>query len=212
MSRIFLATRPEIDDITVYLSKWCEKSIKYAEGQGIRVFDLRREKATRKIFESYNKKNPNLIVFNGHGSYDRVNGHANEPIIIAGVNESQLDSRIVYSIACGSARELGKKSVEAGAKSYIGYEEDFWFIYDENSVNRPLSDVEAAVFFDHSEIFINMVLKGHSVGDAYEKAKARLRENYYKVLSTEGAASDAAAYLFWDLINFKAQGDMLAVL
>ncbi len=212
LAKIMLATRPEHDDVTYYLSKWSEKSIAFAKSRNFRVFDLQGSKANRKDFESYNSKNDvSFIVFNGHGNYNAVMGHKDEVLVSVGKNEYQLKSRIVYAISCASAENLGKKSVEAGAISYIGYTEDFLFIYDSNSTTRPLEDVEAKIFFEHSEVLIQSLIKGSTVAEAYEKSRQKLKDNYYSLLNSDRESNnDAIAYLFWDLINFKALGSQSA--
>ena len=203
-----LITRPEHDDVTYYLSKWSEKSISFAKSKGFQVLDLHKSKAIKKEFESYNSRNDvSFIVFNGHGGYDEIRGHNDEVIVSVGDNENQLKGRVIYAISCASAENLGKRSIEAGAISYIGYTEDFLFIYDGNSTTKPLEDVEAGLFFRHSEALMHSLIKGQSISEAYEKSRQVLKDNYYSVLGSGDEGNDAAAFLYWDLINFKALGD-----
>lgn len=211
MPKALLVTRPNHDEITNYLSAWCKKSVDFARSRGMTVIDLDGNKATRAQFESYNSSvAPSFIIFNGHGSSEAVTGHNNLPIVSTDSNVGQLKSRIIYSISCSSAAGLGRGSIAAGAISYIGYLKPFWFIYDKNSATRPLQDVEAKVFFEHSELFINLLIKGHTINDAYGRAKKNLEANYAKALSSDGGESDAAALLLWDLTHFDAQGDLNA--
>ena len=115
-----LITRPEHDDTTHYLSNWSKETIGVAENKNIKVFDLNREKATRKNVESkLSRMSCNLVYFNGHGGFNVIGGHNNEPLIICGENERLLKSKVVYAISCKSAKELGLKSVEAGANTKI---------------------------------------------------------------------------------------------
>lgn len=209
MSKIYLLTRPEHDDTTYYLSSWCKETIKLAESRGIKVLDLNQEKANRQEFEDkINKFSPNLVVLNGHGSEEMVAGHKNQPLVLINDNEKILHSKIVYAISCRSAKKLGRKSVEAGAVSYTGYEEDFIFVYEPDKISRPLTDETAKLFLEHPRIFIESLVKGNSVGDSLERSKRTLKDNFIKVLSDKN--SSTARYLWWDLKNFSSHGDLNA--
>ena len=65
------------------------------------------------------------MAFKGHGSPDCVTGGNREVLVKVGENENILDSTIVHSLSCSSASILGPKSVKAGAKAFIGYNQDF---------------------------------------------------------------------------------------
>ena len=151
MVKTYLVTRPEHDDTTHYLSKWCEETITLARNKGLKVLDLHREKAVRKEFEErIDKLSPNLIVLNGHGDADKVTGNNKEPILVVGDNEGLLRDKIVYAISCSSAKLLGPKSIEKGTINYSGYDDDFIFCYDPNNITRPLSDDTAKLFLGNS--------------------------------------------------------------
>lgn len=71
-----LITRPEHDITTRYLSKWSKKIIKEASKKGINIIDLWRGKANRKrVIGILEKRNPNGVFLNGHGSDKFVAGH-----------------------------------------------------------------------------------------------------------------------------------------
>ncbi|HLC62855.1 MAG TPA: hypothetical protein VJJ21_00900 [Candidatus Nanoarchaeia archaeon] len=206
---LYLATRPEHDDTTYYLSHWCKKTFLTAESHGIKVFDLHREKANREEFEGrMNKFSPNFVVLNGHGDVDKVGGHKNEILVSSGVNEDVLKGKIVYAISCKSANILGKTSVEKGALNYTGYDDDFIFFYEPKNMTKPLTDETAKLFLEHSQLFIESLLKGNSLKASKEKAENKLRENINKILSTESSDSELARFLVWDLNHFISHGDL----
>ncbi len=208
MNKIYLITRPEHDDTTHYLSKWSKDTISLAEEKGIKVLDLLREKAIKSEVESKLKKfSPNLVVFNGHGSEDIVTGHKNKELIRAGNNETLLKDKIVYAISCRSAKILGEKSVKAGTISYSGYDEDFIFVYDPNKITTPCGDSTAKLFLEHSQIFVESIIKGNTIEEAKKKAENILKENIKNLLGSNQDPS-LVKYLWWDLKHFVSLGDL----
>ncbi len=208
MTKYLLITRPNHDDTTFYLFEWAKRTITFAKQHDFTVFDLDGKKANRKTFDSYNAKNKvNLIIFNGHGDAVSVTGYNNETIVEVGVNEVALDGKIVYSISCGSAMELGPAALSNGAIAYLGYEDDFVFFIDNNRAATPLQDSLAAVFLNHSQTLTNTLIKGNSVGEAYDKAKEELRQTFQDSLTNDPSIS---RYLWWDYINFACHGDKAA--
>ena len=210
MSKKVLFTRPEHDDATHYLSNWSLDSMRVAEKSGFQVINLHRDRANRKETESIIKKqNPNLIVFNGHGSPDSVTGDKREILIQAGKNEDILKQKITYAIACSSAKELGPKSVAAGAKAYIGYDDEFIFFYDPNKISKPLSDETAELFLEPSNKLVKSLIKGNTILESVSKAKDQFRENMSRLLSTASSPRDAsmARYLWWDRRHLTFSGE-----
>jgi len=206
-----LITRPEHDKTTHYLSNWSKEIINIAEGKNIKVFDLNREKAIRTNVEvRLRKLSCNLTFFNGHGNFNVITGHNNEPIIIGGENENLLKSKIVYAISCKSAKELGPRSVKAGAVSYTGFDDDFIFVYEPENISRPLHDNTAKLFLEPSQLFMKSLIKGNSVREGMDKTKKLLADNFLKALNDNDR--DSAKYLWWDLKHFVSHGDVDAKL
>ena len=134
------------DDTTHFLSNWSKSSITHAKSKGIQVLDLYQKRARKDEVESMlSKQSPTLVVLNGHGSEDRVCGHENEPLLTVRKNETLLKGKIVYALSCRSAKKLGPRSVKAGARSYIGYNDDFVFFYDTNNISRPKGELTIAM-------------------------------------------------------------------
>lgn len=198
----FLITRPEHDDTTYYLSNWSKKAIDLAKNKNVKVLDLNKERANKKEVASViEKKNPSFVVFNGHGNYDCVSGHKNEILIKAGENEELLKSKIVYAISCKSAKQLGIKSMKSGALDYIGYDEDFIFVYDPKFMTHPSEDNTVKLFLEPSNEVIISILKGNSTKIAVERSQHLFKKNMSKLLSSEASPEDVtyAKYLWWDM-------------
>jgi len=206
----FLITRPEHDEATHYLSKWSESSLHLAKSKGMKIMDLHMSKANRKEVEGRLKKqHPEFVVFNGHGNERTVFGHKDEPIIILGENEILLKNKIVYSISCSSVKKLGIESVESGARNYTGFEDDFFLVFEPEKFSRPLEDKTAKLFLDPSSLFIESVIKGNNIKEAYEKTKKMMDKNFRLSLSVD---TDSSRFLWWNMKNFKSHGNMDATI
>ncbi len=213
MSKAYLVTRPEHDTTTHYLSYWNREMITLAQKKGMKVLDLNRENANRQKFESMiSKMSPNLVVLNGHGDDNTVTGHNNQPLVKAGENENLLRSKIVYALSCRSAKNLGPKSVESGAISYTGYDDDFIFSYEPENISRPLKDETAKLFLEPSNLFVDSLIKGNTVDESRKRTETLLRKNLVKSLGSTIADASLARFLWWDLRHFVSHGNMDATL
>ena len=97
--------------------------------------------------------------------------HDDEKLVAVGDNETILAATLVYALSCRSARVLGVRSVAKGARTYIGYRDDFIFLLTTAKQTRPAADRLAALFFNPSNPVVLSLLKDHSVHEAYAKAK-----------------------------------------
>ena len=163
-----ITIRPHYDDTTAYTAAWANEIVKEAKSAGIKVFDLPRTAATRGKLESYiYSKNPELILFNGHGSNSSLFGQDDEVLVESGVNEELFSSKMVYAMACNSAKDLGPKCINAGANVYIGYELPFFFWIDPKSSTKPLKDELASPCFNSSNAVALSLLKGNTAEEAF---------------------------------------------
>lgn len=208
-----LITRPEHDDTTHYLSNWLSPCIEFATKKGIKIKDLRGEKATKINATKYlNKQNPELVLLNGHGSNESVCGHNNEEIITAGKNDQLLKGAIIHAWSCKSAHTLGPKSIKAGAKTYLGYKDDFVFMYDQNSITHPTNDKTAKLFLEPTQELINSLIKGNPAKEALTRAQDLSRKNIISLLSSETSKEDTETvrYLWWNLKQQTLYGNPAA--
>lgn len=209
-----LITRPEHDDTMHYLSHWSKKAVENVASRGITLLDLPRERAAKKeVISMIEKLAPGLIIFNGHGSDDCVTGHKNEELIAAGKNESLLKHKITYAISCRSAKLLGQKSVDAGAKAYIGYDDDFIFLYSPDMITQPLRDDTAKLFLEPSNELIVSLIKGNSVEESCKRSQTFFKDMMKKLLTSEAtpAETSMARYLWWDMVHQVCLGNDKAI-
>ena len=165
------------------------------------VVDLDRNRAIRKELESIiSKTAPSLIMLNGHGNDEEVTGHNGETLVKTGLNENILAKRIIYALSCRSARILGRQSIASGAKAYIGYTEDFIFLYSSDKRTRPLEDKTAELFFEPSNQVMLSFIKGNDAKSSHENSKKSFTRAIQKLLTSKTPHGDTAAvkYLLWD--------------
>lgn len=211
MARTMLVTRPYHDDTTHYLYHWSSLTFDIARKQKINIVQLEKNRAVRHLLESIiDKTDPILIFLNGHGNSNQVTGNNLEVLLNAGDNEGLLRSRITYALSCSSAKSLGPKSILAGAISYIGYDEDFIFYYDINSISKPLLDKTASLFLEPSTMIVNMLLKGHTTAEAHNKSKAMFLQNIQNLLNSASSDAYLIPWLLWDMQHQVCLGDQSA--
>lgn len=193
---------------TRYLSKWSNDIIDEAKSKGYEVVDLEGKKATRARFiGTLKKKSAILVVLNGHGNEDVVTGHDNETILEK--SDAVVEDKIIYARACRSAKKLGPELIRQGALAYLGYDEDFIFIFDQEKVFQPLDDKTAALFLEPSNYLPTAILKGHSTGEANKRSKEKFMKNIEKLLVQGPSNNDyyAIRYLLWDMNHQVCLGD-----
>lgn len=202
MNGKILITRPEHDDTTHYLSNWSTKIIELAQNKDLKVLDLNRDKAVAdKVETMLTKQKPEMVIFNGHGNNKQVGGHQDKPLISMGHNEGLLRDKTTYAISCKSAKELGPKAVEKGAKVYIGYEEDFVFFYDPKKITNPLKDQTAKLFLEPSNELAFSLIKGNTPKESCRRSQEMFKRNIRRLLSSKATKEETsmARYLWWDM-------------
>lgn len=201
MNRTILITRPDHDLITTYLFNWSGLVIKAAQRKGIKVLDLRGNKANNKIFTSYIVKHePALVFFNGHGNADTITGYENDPLIEAHKNEKLLIEKIVYARSCDAAYNVGRLCIDNGTLAFIGYTKKFAVGYSPSKISSPLKDPVARLFIEPSNLIPISLLKGNTARVAYRKSQEASLRNFRFMLSTKASSAqkDAAPYLWFN--------------
>ncbi|MEK7597161.1 MAG: hypothetical protein AAB441_00775 [Patescibacteria group bacterium] len=194
-----LITRPNHDLITTYLYYWSQPIIKEAMTKNIQTFDLSGKKANRSLLTSYiEKHNPIFIHFNGHGSNSLIAGYDNEILIEANKNDKLLAQKIIYALSCDSAKILGYSCIKNGALVFIGYKRKYILAYDIKSYTRPLKDKLAKLFLEPSNLVTISILKGNTVGNAFQKSQDSMRRHFLYMISTKATAleKDASSFLW----------------
>lgn len=185
-----LITRPYYDKVTHYFFHWSQKLIVEAQNHHIKVFDLAKKKATRKIVESYLRKQvPSLVIFNGHGNSFCINGQDNEMLITTRYNEHFLVRKKVYIRACNAGETLGMRAMASGAIGFIGYKRPFIFWYNPEMLHRPLEDEFAKPFLECSNQVGISLIKGKSIKESHERSIKLYRKKIVEMLTSEAQNS-----------------------
>ncbi len=197
-----LITRPRYENITHYLYYWSESLIEEAKSRKIPIFDLQKEKASRKLVESYlNKKQPDIVIFNGHGNDICVTGQDGEILIESGENSYLLKGKVVYMRACDSGKVLGPMSIQEGAKAFIGYKEQFRFWTQGGSFPKPLKDEYAKPFFKTSNQIGLSLIKGKTPKESHEDSLRIYKKVVSDLLTSNAPYSFVVSDLIWNMYN-----------
>lgn len=197
-----LVTVPSHDDTTRYLSAWSKSIIKLAHQKKDKIAVLKNKQANFKNFtNTVEKIQPSFIFFNGHGNETTITGHNNQPLVDADKNVAVLKNKIIYALSCQSAKKLGPKSVKQGTKTYIGYTEDFIFVYDTNKKKYPEKDETAGCFLSASNQIAVSLLEEKTTGQAYTISQNSFREKIRNLLTSESKAEQSSMmrFLIWDM-------------
>lgn len=172
-SNVMLITRPFYDKETTYLYEWSEDVINFAKSNKKTVIDLRDKDANRNNLEKrIESQDPKLVIFNGHGGNNFITGYDKNHILVQGdMNDHILALRIVSSITCKSAKELGPKCVNKGAEAFIGFEEEFAFVREKNRETNPKKDKKAEVFLTITNSIPINFFRGFTADEVVEKCK-----------------------------------------
>jgi hypothetical protein len=157
------------------------------------------------------KTNPRFLILNGHGTIegDCVCGQDGEAIISLGVNDGLLDSRIVHSFTCCSAKKLGKGS---RADAFIGYDDVFMFWQQSSATTTPLKDTLAAPQMKSALVVPYEILKGKTTTEAHNASQKAYQEyiNEYMWNSEKHTAEEMQRilpFLIWNMQHQKLIGN-----
>jgi hypothetical protein len=131
-----LGVAPAFDEASQYSYKWYERLREEVKGKA-EVKELLRDEATRKRFEDeVEEYGPDAVVFYDHGSEDCLCAQECKECVLDLRNVDKVAGKIIYTMACLSARRLGAKAYARGCV-YVGYVEEFVFTtYDEELFSR----------------------------------------------------------------------------
>jgi len=121
-----LAVVPRFDEVTQYTSIWYER-LKRVIKDKVELSELSEESATREAFEDVLEEvEPEAIVFEDHGSESCLYAQGGRDCVLDLKNVGKVAGKVIYTVACLSARRLGAKAYAYGCV-YVGYAEVFAF-------------------------------------------------------------------------------------
>jgi len=202
------------DKETSYLHSFSKAIVQIAkENQTIHLTDLFGAKANRKNVEnSLSPKINTLAFFNGHGDEETVFGHDDQPILDKD-NINITQGKIIYALACSSLVKLGPLAIKNGARTFIGYNDEFMWVGDPSKSAVPDKDKNSAPFRKICHTIIYDLLIGTPVGISINKAKTeykKLIKHYGTSKDNFGDAPSIGLALSWDLLSLGMVGDPTA--
>lgn len=204
-----LITQPNFDKTTQYVSAWSEEVEEFSLKRGNKTIALKGKRANRTEFESVIRKTtPQLLMLNGHGNDSEVAGQDHEVILDSKSTEDITRGRIIYALSCSAAKILGHDCIEKGAKTFIGYSEEYIFLHSHLKVARPRQDKMAALFFKPSNLIPISLIKGNTTGDSYKDSKNALRRTVVDLLNSEVTNDQRVClrYLVWNYQHLTLLG------
>ncbi|MBI5880692.1 hypothetical protein HZB90_01025 [archaeon] len=192
-----LFVRPSHDDVVSYLFYYSKELVEESVSRGFTTMNKEKSDANKGVVTGVIiKSEPDFVMFNGHGNPSLICGHNDEVLIKNGVNHNLLKKRIVYSLSCSSAAELGRNVADAET-TFIGYVDEFALGMDVNCQTTVHRDKRAKLFLEPSNLLVKSLLKGNSAIEAVNKAKQMMKENISKLRTDPSPeAKDYIPYLF----------------
>jgi len=122
-----IIVRPEFDEASKWSYEWARRLMDAVKGK-VAFVDLAADGATRanteKALKDYQSHD---FIFYDHGSEEGLAAQGGEEYCIDKSNDSLLEGRIVYTLACLWASDGGVDAWRKGAKVVVGYEKEFTF-------------------------------------------------------------------------------------
>jgi len=135
-----IIVRPTFDIPTKYSFKWGGRLI---EDLGIEDYiDLAGDLATRKNTEKALKENPNAdFIFYNHGDEQGLLAQDGKGYVIDKRNNSLLQGRVAYSMACLWGKDGGADTYRKGAKAVWSYTKIFSFVTTDEAIFCRLANM-----------------------------------------------------------------------
>lgn len=129
-----------------------------------------------------------------------LQNNACAPLCFKDTNISLLKDSIVYAVACHTAEQLGKCSIQYGVQSYVGYLDLLLFPVDQMHSQDMFGEI-------HLE-FLTHLLLGESVGEAND-AMRMMEDTYIRLYrQTKWVALPA----LWNALHREVLGDQNATI
>ena len=184
-----LLISPGHDIVNHYLRAWSKKLYQTTKNNTEYII-LDGGDANRSRLESVLKKRRvDVVLLNGHGAGDKLAG-INDEVILDLNNVDLLRDKKVHALSCQTARVLGPSAMRAGAKCYIGYDEDFAIVTSRDKISHPTEDATAALFLDPAFAAPRALLKGKTASEAVEIAINEYDKSIAKALNSDVQSAD----------------------
>ena len=186
--------RTDKDIASHYLYLACEPMVKQAEREGFKVTKIEGTDINPETLKNRIKQaSPTFVFFNGHGTKSSLHDN-NKKDFLTTTNCLLLKETVTYARACDSICELGKKSVQAGCRSYIGYNKPFWLPKLHGMASRCNQDRVAKPVIETSNTIASQLLKGSNVDEAVRKSHEQASQYIIELVYSEDPHMRATLY------------------
>ena len=180
------------DNLTNMAAQYRKKNVHPAfKNAGFNVIVLEGAEDVRtKFAEKAKSKRVVYISGVGHGSPTVYTGHMGSNILRVGnYDGAEVQDKVIHLLSCQTAKQLGPDMIQKKAKAYMGYFENFTFVFDDP--NTPTNEIE--LFWKCDSTFDIMMAKGNTVQAAHNATIAAFNTAIASVPNTS-----AATWLTWD--------------
>jgi hypothetical protein len=222
----FVAAIAMYEEVTLISSFWYEFIEQLVKSAGYETTSLKANEDSQASFEiAMLDKNPKFVYGSGHGretyflgqgGYFRLEKQewVEERVLEAGdKNLALLKNRIVYLLACLTAKELGSSIIQAGAETYLGYGVPYGFIEISwvPSIFPPSYGRYHWTFMDQNNCLVNSILSGGTTSDsvAFSIERANAWIDWWSMID-DPVAPDMISFLQNDIAGLKVLGNSSA--
>jgi hypothetical protein len=137
----------------------------------------------------------------GHGSYTTYTGDAFNVILqVCGYDPAEVKGKGIHFLSCETAGQLGPDAVSKGARCYLGYSENFTFVWDDPNTHN----IDEVLLFKKADSIIDITMaNGGTAQQAYDAAVQSFNAGMGQVPGTA-----AASWLKYDRDHLKLLGDV----
>jgi len=141
--------------------------ISWLREEGFEIRNLYSWKAVRPLLWGSLTRPTKLVCYYGHGSEIRLHGQIPPNFLVDAENVNWLEGKVVFTYACLSARNLGKRAIERGVVTYFGSDEYMYVAFPEFD-HDYLADL-----IDCINTIPKELIKGASAESAYRAYKEK---------------------------------------
>ena len=119
-----------------------------------------------------------IIIGMGHGDVDIFTGQNMGMILeVNRYNPREVEEKVIYLLSCQTGVELGPDLILNGARSFLGFTDDYVWVMDADLASTPWADEMAALCLMPPIDAINTLLDGRTTEEAYNAQLEGYRKN-----------------------------------
>lgn len=208
MKRVMF-TSPSYDNVTQVLTHWVEDAAQYVESLSRhKPITIKGNTVTADNFHKLlGKHKPPLVTLSGHGGHDNMFGQNHAVLHHVGDDHDDLKGSIVHAVACYTANNFGKTLVDAGAKGYIGFTDEFKLHFLDGKTSDPIASLTLKPAYEVTK----MLASGSTIREAWVKSQKMFAANYRAAALAKNIDTDVVSNIAHNMSNHIFHGDENAV-